>query len=179
MGKRGRKDCINCNTEIGARSHLCSHCGYHFPTKEVRKDLLRILLKKEENSGPTYYTSLGRGRKQCPSCKVIVGGVTKECPKCNFDFSSAKKEKDEIKEEKKKIKAAKREEKDEGYVIRTPMRLRFNIPELDSYPDLTPKEHAKRVLSYGKDRATNLLHLAKNSRCWKHVDWDIVEEGLV
>jgi len=201
MGKRGRKDCPNCNTEIGARTLLCPSCGYHFSSKEVRKDLLEESLKKKEKSGPIYYTELGRGRKECPSCKSIVGGVIKECPKCNFDFLSAKKVKDaekekireksrkrrEIKkeetekarEEKAKARAVKKEEKAEGYVMRTPMHLRFEIPEHKPYLKLTPQEHAERILSYGDDRARSLLVIAKINKGWKHVDWDVVEKGLV
>ena len=90
MSKRGKKDCPNCNTEIGARTLLCSHCGYHYPTKEIRKDLLK---EKETPTGPIYYKELGRGKKKCPSGSVIIGGVIKNCPKCNFNFISAIKEK--------------------------------------------------------------------------------------
>ena len=47
MIKRGIKKCPNCNTELGARTKLCD-CGYYFPSKEIRKDLLEEKIKQKE-----------------------------------------------------------------------------------------------------------------------------------
>lgn len=169
MSKRGKKDCPNCNTEIGARSHLCS-CGYYFPTKEIRKDLLK---KKNTIVAPKTYTALGQGRKKCPGCEIIIGGVTKKCPQCSFDFVLAKKQRDEkeVKKEKKVKKVA------------APVKINPEVEKLLSLPTykgtkkLTPKEHAERILSYGKKRARSLLKHLKESK-WSHVDWEMVRVGI-
>ena len=171
MAGRGRKDCPNCNTEIGARSHVCS-CGYHFPSGEIRKDLI----KSTEPVGPKTYKELGRGRKQCPDCDIILGGVTKICHKCNFDFVLAKKEKDaevsKNKEEKKTVEKV--EEK-----ISSVVKELLTLPRYVAPVKLSPKDHAKRILSYGARRANTLLAQARVHKCWSHVDWEIVKQGLV
>ena len=56
MGKRGKKDCPNCNKELGARTNLCGNCGYHFPTKEVRLDLLEEKKNTISNVNKIYDT---------------------------------------------------------------------------------------------------------------------------
>lgn len=170
MSGRGRKDCPNCNTEIGARSSLCS-CGYHFPTKEIRKDLLK---EKNKIVVPKIYTSLGQGRKKCPGCNIIIGGVTKKCPGCGFDFVSAKKEKDEKRvEKKKKVKKTPETEK-----VNPEVEKLLSLPPYKAPKKLTSKEHAERILSYGKKRAESLLEQSKAQK-WSHIDWSIVEKGLV
>lgn len=172
MAKRGRKDCPNCNTEIGARSHLCS-CGYHFPSGEIRKDLLK---SKQEPTASKTYNEEGRGRKKCPGCEIIIGGVTKICHKCGFDFISAKKDLDEIKEKEKKEKKVKvvAEEK-----ISSEVRELLTLPKYKPTLKLSSIGHAKRILSYGARRAKTLLALSKVHKCWGHVDWGEVEKGLV
>jgi hypothetical protein len=50
---------------------------------------------------------------------------------------------------------------------------------MDEIPRVTPQEHAERILSYGTERAKMLLHLHKYGQSWSHVDWKLVEEGLV
>ena len=45
-------------------------------------------------------------------------------------------------------------------------------------PILTPKEHAKRIIGYGKDRAKALLFTAEIENRWKHVDWGKVEQRV-
>ena len=166
MAKRGRKDCSNCGTEIGARSHLCGHCGFHFPSGEVRKDLLKL---KQTPVSSKKYTELGKGRKKCPGCGIIIGGVTKICPDCSFDFSTVVKEKVEKKE--------KKVDKSE-YVSPTVQRL-LSMPMYEAPEELSSKDHALRILSYGADRAMSLLEMAKIRKCWSHVDWDFVEKELV
>jgi hypothetical protein len=187
MSSRGKKDCPNCNTEIGARCFLCNSCGYHFPSKEIRKDLLEKKLKPE---GIKIFTKMGQGKKTCPGCNIIIGAVTKNCPKCNFDFSSLRKEKELKKEKVREAKAQKREEK----VDKKEQIIGFKIlqKELEgtgqgvmesiTYEEpikLSSKDHAKRILSYGKERAATLLKLHKSMKSWNHVDWDIVEKGLI
>jgi len=184
MSSRGKKDCPGCNTEIGARSILCISCGYHFPTGEIRKDLI----KEKEEPKPIFYNEIGKGRKQCPTCSSIIGGVTRICPKCSYDFSSARKEKEETKEgerkEKEEVKDRKRKEiqeikeakKKKKEVVVPVERSRFTAPEYKAPKKLSPEEHANRILEYGVERATNLLKQFKNK--WIHVNWEIVKEGL-
>ncbi len=174
----GKKTCTNCNTEIGARTKLCD-CGWYFPEGKLRKDLLQAKKVPEKNK---VYISEGRGRKKCPGCQLIIGGVTKTCFSCGFDFVSAKKEKDAAAEE---IKAKKEEEKEKTKTVEgekiSPMTAQL-LQEVGLYeaPEkLTPKEQAQRILSYGKERASALLMLAKAHHCWSHVSWDVVEQGLV
>ncbi len=192
MARRGRKDCPNCNTEVGARSYLCD-CGYHFPSGEIRKDLLKV---KVTPTGPKVYKELGKGRKKCPSCNIIIAGIVKNCHKCNFDFISAKKEKDEIKdkirEEKKIIREGKikkreedREDKRKKKDIKVEEKISPIVQELMKLPKyvapikFSPEDHAKRILGYGVRRAKILLSLAQKQRYWNHVDWGMVEQGLV
>ena len=173
MGKRGRKICPNCNTEIGIRTKLCD-CGWYFPTKEMRKDLLEVKIKSKEIK---IFTEGGAGRKTCPGCKVIIGAVIKICPKCQLDFSTIikeivpKKEKvtKEVKEE--KVLSLKQQESNK--------EMLDALRRCEEIPKLTPKEHAKRILSYGKERASSLLFMARTKKYWDHVDWEIVEKGLL
>jgi len=44
---------------------------------------------------------------------------------------------------------------------------------------VTPNDHAERILGYGKERATNLLKQHKSGCTWSHINWKIVEEGIV
>lgn len=162
MASRGKKDCKNCNTEIGARCLLCPECGYHYPTEQVRQDLLKKQNKPKEIK---TFTAPGQGRKLCPGCKIYIGAVTKICPKCSFDFSTIKKEVVEKKE--KEVK--------EEVISQVP---RFPTPEHKPIPKCSPMEHAKRILGYGKERAMNLLNCHKSDQTWSHVDWKLVEKGI-
>ena len=166
MASRGKKDCPNCTTEIAARTQLCGSCGWHFVTKEIRKDLLE---KKNAPIEIKTYTSLGQGRKKCPECDVIVGACTKICPKCEFDFSSVKKEV-KLKREKK---PEKEERKETSLVKELRRESKYVAPD-----KISPADHAKRVLSYGPDRAKILLNIALKNKVWNHVDWNIVEKEL-
>jgi len=168
MSGRGKKDCPNCHTELGARSSLCS-CGYHFPTKQIREDLLK---EKNKVVAPKIYTSLGQGRKKCPECNIIIGGVTKKCPGCGFDFVSAKKEKDEKEEKEKILKKARAPLKKEPEINRA-----LGLPPYKAPKKITPEEHAERILSYGNKRAESLLEQSKDQK-WSHIDWDVVKKGL-
>lgn len=173
----GKKICPNCNTEIGARTKLCD-CGWYFPEGELRKHLLKAKKVPEKNK---VYTSEGRGRKKCPGCQLIIGGVTRTCFSCSFDFVSAKKEKDTAVEE---IRTKKQEEKEKTETVEgektSPQVVRL-MQEAEPYEapkKLTPKEQAERILSYGKKRAALLFKLAKTNHYWSHVDWNKVEEDI-
>ena len=106
---QGKKFCPSCTKKIGVRTSLCK-CGYHFPSKKVRKDLLEEKKNSSVNKENKIYDKEGKGRKRCPGCNIIVGGILKTCFKCNFDFVAAKKEKEEQKEKERQEKRAARAE---------------------------------------------------------------------
>jgi len=180
VAKYNKKQCPNCNLKLGPRTVLCS-CGYHYPSKEVRKDILEEKNNRKIKT-PIFYTEMGPCRKQCPSCNSIMMSREKVCLKCNFDFISAKKEKDDkklrVREEKKQKK-----EQDQSQTVsaKTKKILSELTPMYDFEPikKLTSKEHAERILGYGEKVASHLLHSSKKNHCWSHVDWNIVEQGLL
>jgi len=90
-----------------------------------------------------------RGIKTCPECSTEMGVRTIICKVCNHEFSPAKKK---IPVEKKKDSTVERAE---------PEKLRLELLPLDPYPDLSPDEHADRILDYGEVRAKNLLNQSK------------------
>jgi len=110
-----------------------------------------------------------RGKKDCPKCNTEVGARCHFCPNCKFDFSSVKKEvkKKEVEKEKK-----------EEYIDPRINKL-LDMPMYITPKRLSSKDHAERILSYGKERAKSLLFMAKIGKCWSHVNWDIVEKGLL
>ena len=196
MAKKGKKDCKNCNTEIGVRTVVCPFCSYHYPTGEIRKDLL----KAKKSTEPKVYTSLGQGRKQCPGCNTIIAGIVKVCHQCSFDFVPGIEKKKKDKEDKKKNKLRKKEERIENRRKRIEEKKRKRqesgekggekispttaklLAEVGPYEEshrLTKKEQAERILEYGEKRAKMLLGVHDIQKCWNHVDWDIVREGLV
>lgn len=94
---RGKKNCPNCNTEIGARTQLCD-CGYHYPSNEVRKDLLEEKEKKQ-SSNP----SSGKpGIKYCVNCNTEIGVRTQLC-KCGWHYPSDALRLDLLEEKNKKV----------------------------------------------------------------------------
>ena len=117
----------------------------------------------------------GRGRKDCPNCNTEVGARTLFCA-CGFDFISAKKEKDAEKAQKKEEKKInKKVEEKISPMVKELMALpKYVAPQRHS-----PKDHAKRILSYGERRAKTLLALSRVHKYWSHVDWGEVEKGLV
>lgn len=188
MAKRGKKDCPNCKAEIAARSLICEECGFHYPSGVVRKDLLTV---KQQPKKAEVYTEGGKGRKQCPKCNVFIAAVTKECPQCQHDFRAEKKEKAEksirevIHEVAEGASEVKREEPQRKVIDETMKilmkeeeRLRNRVPVVREPQANTPEEHAKKILGYGKKRASLLLNMHKYGQTWSHVNWKMVEEGL-
>ena len=104
--KKHRKLCPECNKELGTRTILCN-CRYHFPTKEIRLDLLEEKKKRTSDTNKVY-DEIGQGRKTCPSCNLIIAAVIKNCFNCNFDFLAAKKERDDKEEIERQEKREKR-----------------------------------------------------------------------
>ena len=188
---QGKKTCPNCHIVTGARTILCS-CGYHFKLKKVRKDLLKKVVPKK----PKIYDTEGQGRKKCPKCNTIQAAIYKNCVKCDYNFSilaeEKKEEKEKLKAEKQKIREEKRiaknkvkEEKKEQKTEKikeedisplTRMLLKVALPGEPKH--ITPKQHARRILKYGDNRARNLLNIANLNKCWRHVDWDHVAKGI-
>ena len=117
---------------------------------------------------------MAQGYKQCPDCNKSNTLRTKNC-ECGFDFMALKQQREEEKEAKKEARLKKREEK-EGK--KTNGRDYGYIPPYIPPKELTKKDHAKRILSYGKERSSVLLKQSKLVKCWNHVDWDLVEKGL-
>jgi len=98
--------------------------------------------------------------KICPKCNTKTGVRTYNCKKCGYSFTG----------EKKKVIEP---------VEKAPITL--EMKSISSYiapKKLTSVEHAKRILSYGKDRASLLLHQARLHKIWSHVDWNVVEHDL-
>jgi hypothetical protein len=118
---------------------------------------------------------MARGKKTCPSCSTETGPRTYKCKNCGFDFAAAKaKAAKEVSTEKREKKTSKEEE----YIHPEVAKLMADPPVETETEHLTPDEHADRILSYGRERAGNLLGLAKSSGGWKHVNWKRVEERL-
>lgn len=94
-GKKGVKICINCNAEIGGRTHLCS-CGWYYPTGELRKDLLEEKKKKAAKVGTRK-----PGVKICVNCNTEIGIRTHLCS-CGWHYPSGKLRLDLLEEKKTK-----------------------------------------------------------------------------
>ena len=128
---------------------------------------------------PKYYDSKGPGKKQCPGCNKIVGGVLKTCY-CGFDFVSAKKEREEAASQEKKDKELAR---NEAPKVKMSAKTAEMLAFLKKHPYKAPvalskKDHAERILAYGKKRAKLLLQQHDSRKNWVHVDWEYVRERL-
>ncbi len=82
MAGRGKKDCPNCNTELGGRTLLCS-CGYHFLSKKMRPDLL----EEKKVEGSRVKDGAMACKKICPNCKIIISANSHLCD-CGHHFPS-------------------------------------------------------------------------------------------
>jgi hypothetical protein len=79
MSNRGKKECQNCKSIVGARLEICS-CGYHFATKAVNQEML------EAKKAPKISKIHNRGKKNCPSCTAVLGARTMTCTTCHYAF---------------------------------------------------------------------------------------------
>jgi hypothetical protein len=104
-------------------------------------------------------------KKICSKCQKEQGVRTHKC-ECGHSFISAKKEIVPKKEEVPEI------------TVRKPSLMDMKFLDLPEHKHLTPKEHADRILGYGKEKASLLLKFHKMGLKWSHVDWDEVEKGL-
>ena len=132
---------------------------------------------------------MGRGRKTCPNCNTEMGARTYVCS-CGYDFTSAKKEKETKKREAREIKKENKvkEVKEIKEVKKPELTLADKILRKEALDptkrikivtsSVSPKENAERILSYGKERASNLLKQHECGQTWAHVDWELVKEGI-
>ena len=106
---------------------------------------------------------MARGKKICDKCGESNGVQTLKCKNCDVELTFSAKKVNETKER----------TKEQEEILKS-----MPLVDLEETVKITPREHAERILSYGKERATMLLRLAKWSGYWKHVDWNIVKEGI-
>jgi len=100
---------------------------------------------------------MGRGKKTCPECNTELGARTLKCS-CGYEFGVKKKESEPVKT--------------------TPlMDSKILVKAGKTIRKTSSKEHAKRIISYGKERASALL-LQSKRQGWGHVDWDYVREHI-
>jgi hypothetical protein len=113
-----------------------------------------------------------RGKKICSECNTVCGVRCHRCTNCNTEFV---KKVVEIKDKK-----AKKKEKEIEKIDPKIQALLDSLPEdiEMEHKKTSTKDHAKRILSYGKEKASFLLKMAKSEGYWKHIDWKVVEEGL-
>ena len=152
------KTCPQCQRQCGVRTLVCPDCQYDFyPDKKI----------------PDYdeETEPGRGKKTCPGddCGKILAIRTKVCPFCKHEF-----------EKKEASPTIVRKDKERKVIkeLDIPSDEDIITPKGVELKEITPKEHAHRVLGYGEKRARALLHTHQKVKCWSHVDWDYVEEEL-
>jgi hypothetical protein len=81
---KGRKQCKGCSKYVGVRTSVCE-CGYKFEIKATGRDL--IPETTSETTPTTTPTVAGRGQKQCPKCKNIIGARSRACSNCNYIFA--------------------------------------------------------------------------------------------
>ena len=100
---------------------------------------------------------MARGKKNCLKCKKEVGARALKCP-CGYVFERKPKAPEEV-------------------TTRTVINNAKVIAEAGKTRRKTsPEQHAKRIISYGKERATILYSLSKIKSRWQHVDWDYVQK---
>lgn len=100
---------------------------------------------------------MAKGKKTCLKCKKEIGARALKCP-CGYVFE-------------RKLKAI------EEVTTRTVINNAKVIVESGkTIRKTSPKQHAERIISYGKYRATTLYNLNRIKTRWQHVDWDYVKE---
>ena len=162
------KTCPKCSTKCGVRTLKCpkDDCDHEF-SKSKKKE--KVIAPPPTNDGNL---SSGRGKKTCPeeNCGKVVGIRTQICPFCKHKFQQKVIEEPKLDRPDKVRKVVKKLDIPSDKDIITPKGI--NLEEV------TPKEHAHRVLGYGEKRARALLHMHQKTKCWGHVDWNYVEEEL-
>jgi len=119
------------------------------------------------------------GKKICPNCNTEIGARAYTCKECGFDFSAAKLKREEERYDRLKREKEEREMTPVGEKMSPEVaRLMQEAKPYEAPKKLTPKDHAERILGYGKDKAEALYRLAKAHHYWSHVNWDVVEQGI-
>lgn len=82
---KAKKQCPSCSLYVHARTLECPNCHHSFGTPKATKLPEKIREPKEPvaKKEPTVYTEGGKGRKECPKCKIYVAARLETCPKCN------------------------------------------------------------------------------------------------
>ena len=101
---------------------------------------------------------MAKGKKNCPKCNIELGARILKCTECGHVFLSPPK-----KEKKKKNKKI----DNEDHVERK--GLDFSPTDYDTIKYSNKEINAKRILSYGKERAKSLLFLARKNNYWKTI----------
>ena len=105
---------------------------------------------------------MAKGKKTCPECKKEIGARAYKCS-CGYDFAGSfavvSKNKEEV-------------------APKVNLQKEVVLTDTIEYEKVSPKDHAERILEYGKKRATILLKFSKWLKCWSHVDWKVVEMEL-
>ena len=187
IASRGKKFCPGCDEQIGIRTSSCS-CGHVFYEKKIKSE---IKVKSHKKTAPKATSSDGeqkkvgsRGRKICPNCKV-ESGVRKHVCECGYDFILCKISSKAVEKVDESIKVIVEQAEVSSNISlerKEKREMLLSGPEVvaavgrESNP-MTKREHADRILGYGKSRATNLLRCAGKGT-WTHVDWDYVKEQL-
>ena len=148
---REKKLCPKCELEVPARIRICPFCEYDFYSNKTE----RIEKRK-----------VGKGRKECPKCKSIVGSRSLKC-KCGYEFFSKNKKEIDKTIEEKEIDPRTEELMNE---------LAEKIMTGATY--FTPDEHAKGIIRMGRNRAILVLKRAIKYDSWKHVNWELVAKKL-
>lgn len=150
----GKKKCVKCGEFIGVRTAQCSFCNYVYYEKKPQKE--KVI---------KTYSKLKKNRKVCSSCGTIVSIRVPICPKCKKEFP-APKEGENLWEV---IKLMERM----GEITMKDLKALENPNTLD-YKETkfyTPDEYADMIIKKGPNRARNLLIMAKDRKCWRHVNW--------
>ena len=102
---------------------------------------------------------MGRGKKTCPECSTELGARTLKCTSCGYEYG------------------AKQAKTTEPVKTTQVMDAKVLVEAGKTIRRTSSKEHAKRILGYGKERASALL-LQSRRQGWGHVDWDYVKEHI-
>ena len=187
---KGKKICPQCNVEAGARLLKCKGCGYCWGVskKETSQTETGIVAKSGK-----------RGKKLCPHCNTEAAARKLVCDFCQHKFQ---KKEIVVVVEKEEFSSASIVVQEQEQVQRKTVvhenvstTIKSHVLDTDSInieqlgeihipsgvlnPNMTPKEHAERILGYGTAKAKEIYALYKLTKgWWGNVDWEAVREGL-
>ena len=165
VASRGKQFCPSCDKEVGRRAAECE-CGHIFYERKTPKKVVSKTSRK----------------KTCPDCGNKYGFSQSEC-ECGYNFTLRMNvEKAKAAREAKRLEPVPEEEIKKSE-INEKRRAILSGPDIlvgegHEEKKMTKKEHAERILGYGKKRAFNLLRISTKNNYWAHVDWGYVKEQL-